>query len=183
MSVAAITSRLSRPTSRRTVKSKFPLAGMFLRPATPSNSLPESPHNSQTRLSPLPEALYDRQCFKRAAASTVGPAPTENFGAAFEAIPATLIVVDAALRTISATSFSIAGFGEGPALWLCSIAGPTVVPATTQVVCRFWTGGTAGAQNFRHTLCVRLPYEVLSLTEPAIAAKLLPNVFYGRQER
>ena len=49
--------------------------------------------------------------------------------------------------------------------------------------CRFWTGGTAGAQNFRHTLCVRLPYEVLSLTEPAIAAKLLPNVFYGRQER
>ena len=76
---------------RRTVKSKFPLAGMFLRPATPSNSLPESPHNSQTRLSPLPEALYDRQCFKRAAASTIGPAPTENFGAAFEAIPATAL--------------------------------------------------------------------------------------------
>ena len=118
----------------RTVKSKFPLAGMFLRPATPSNSLPESPHNSLPRLFPLPKALYDRQCFKRAAASTVGPAPTENFGAAFEAIPATLIVVDAALRTISATSFSIAGFREGPALWLCSIAGPTVVPATTQVV-------------------------------------------------
>ena len=126
---------------------------MFLRPATPSNSLPESPHNSQTRLSPLPEALYDRQCFKRAAASTVGPAPTENFEAAFEAIPATLIVVDAALRTISATSFSIASFREGPALWLCSIAGPTVVPATTQVVLPVLDRGHSwGTELYTHAL-------------------------------